>query len=60
MAAQSRSSAGSQSTRRTEDPPKGLTRAEMHALRRSQPLTPQQFKSLRRMAEQGVSPLRHL
>lgn len=61
MAAQSRSSAVSQPARgQPEAVPKGLTRAEEHALRRSQPLTPQQFKSLRRMAEQGVSPLRHL
>jgi hypothetical protein len=37
-----------------------LTRAELHALRRSEPLSPQQFKELRRLAEQGVSPLRHL
>ncbi len=29
-------------------------------MRRSAPLTPQQFKELRRLAEQGVSPLRHL
>jgi predicted nuclease with RNAse H fold len=61
VAAQSRSSAVSQPTReRTEELPRGLTRAEAHALRRSQPLTPSQFKSLRRLAEQGVSPLRHL
>jgi predicted nuclease with RNAse H fold len=37
-----------------------LTRAEEHALRRSAPLTPSQFKTLRRMAEQGISPLRHI
>jgi predicted nuclease with RNAse H fold len=37
-----------------------LTRAEEHALRRSAPLTPTQFKTLRRMAEQGISPLRHI
>jgi hypothetical protein len=37
-----------------------LTRAEAHALRRSAPLTPQQFKELSRLAEQGISPLRHL
>jgi predicted nuclease with RNAse H fold len=37
-----------------------LTRAEQHALRRSAPLTPTQFKTLRRMAEQGISPLRHI
>jgi hypothetical protein len=36
-----------------------LTRAEAHALRRSTPLTPAQFKERRRLAEQGVSPLRH-
>jgi hypothetical protein len=37
-----------------------LTRAEAHALRRSAPLTPQQFKELSRLAEQGISPLRHI
>jgi hypothetical protein len=37
-----------------------LTRAEERALRRSAPLTAAQFKELRRLAEQGVSPLRHL
>ena len=37
-----------------------LTRAEAHALRRSAPLTPAQFRELRLLAEQGVSPLRHL
>jgi predicted nuclease with RNAse H fold len=37
-----------------------LTRAEERALRRSEPLTPVQFKELRRLAEQGVSPLRHI
>lgn len=37
-----------------------LTRAEERALRRSAPLTSAQFKELRRLAEQGVSPLRHL
>jgi hypothetical protein len=37
-----------------------LTRAEAHAQRRSAPLTPQQFKELSRLAEQGISPLRHL
>jgi hypothetical protein len=37
-----------------------LTRAEAHALQRSAPLTPQQFKELSRLAEQGISPLRHL
>ena len=37
-----------------------LTRAEARALERSAPLTPAQFKELRRMAEQGVSPLRHI
>jgi hypothetical protein len=36
-----------------------LTRAEERALRRSAPLTSAQFKELRRLAEQGVSPLRH-
>jgi predicted nuclease with RNAse H fold len=43
---------------RSADTP--LTRAEEHALRRSAPLTPTQFKTLRRMAEQGISPLRHI
>jgi hypothetical protein len=38
----------------------GLTRAEAHALRRSAPLTPSQFKQLRRLAEHGVNPLRHI
>ncbi len=37
-----------------------LTRAELHALQRSEPLSPAQFKELRLLAEQGVSPLRHL
>jgi hypothetical protein len=37
-----------------------LTRAEAHALRRSTPLTPAQFKAQRRLAEQGISPLRHV
>jgi hypothetical protein len=37
-----------------------LTRAEAHALRRSTPLTAEQFKARRRLAEQGISPLRHL
>jgi hypothetical protein len=37
-----------------------LTRAEAHAQRRSTPLTPQQFKELSRLADQGISPLRHL
>jgi hypothetical protein len=38
----------------------GLTRAEAHALRRSAPLTPAQFKELRRLAEHGVNPLRRI
>jgi hypothetical protein len=38
----------------------GLTCAEAHALRRSTPLTPGEFKALRRLAQQGVNPLRHL
>lgn len=42
------------------DVPLGLTRAEAHALRRSAPLTPEQFRELRLLAEHGVSPLRHL
>ena len=37
-----------------------LTRAEQRALRRSAPLTAGQFKELRRLAEQGISPLRHM
>jgi hypothetical protein len=37
-----------------------LTRAEASALRRSAPLSAAQFKELRRLAAQGVSPLRHL
>jgi len=51
------------STRERDAPDDGraaLTPAEVHALRRSAPLTPVQFKTLRRLAEQGVSPLRHL
>jgi hypothetical protein len=38
--------------------PAELTRAEARALRRSAPLTPGQFKTLRRRAEQGLNPLR--
>jgi hypothetical protein len=37
-----------------------LTRAEVRARRRRPPLTPQQFKELSRLAEQGISPLRHI
>jgi len=37
-----------------------LTRAEARALRRSAPLTPQQFRELSRLADQGISPLRHM
>lgn len=37
-----------------------LTRAEAHALRRSEPLTPAQFKELRVLAERGVNPLGRL
>jgi hypothetical protein len=33
-----------------------LARAEAHARRRSAPLTPDQFKALRRLAQQGVAP----
>jgi len=36
-----------------------LTPSEVHAMRRSAPLTPEQFKELGRLAEQGISPLRH-
>lgn len=42
------------------EPQFALTRAEAHALRRSAPLTPAQFTELRRLAQQGVSPLRYL
>ena len=45
---------------RTPGGPGRLTRAEERALRRSTPLTPLQFKALRQLAEQGVSPLRHI
>ena len=42
-------------------PPRGVfTRAEAHALQRSTPLTPEQFKALRQLAERGVNPLRHI
>jgi predicted nuclease with RNAse H fold len=41
-----------------EGDPAGLTRAEARALRRSAPLTPAQFKAMRRRAEQGLNPLR--
>jgi hypothetical protein len=44
--------------RGTSGPPTGLTRAEVHALRRSAPLTQGQFKELGRLAEHRVSPLR--
>ena len=40
--------------------PSRLTRAEEHALRRSAPLTPSQFKALRQVAEKGGNPLRHI
>jgi hypothetical protein len=40
--------------------PSVLTRPEARALRRSAPLTPGQFKALRRLAEKGESPLRHI
>ena len=52
---QARSAAAGASAARDE-----LTRAEERALRRSEPLTSAQFKELRRLAEQGVSPLRHI
>jgi len=45
---------------RRPDAPPGLTRAEAHALRRSAPLTPAQFRELRLLAEEGANPLRHL
>lgn len=35
----------------------GLTRAEARALARSTPLTAQQFRTLGRLAEEGISPL---
>ncbi|MEA2221400.1 MAG: hypothetical protein QOJ35_4026 [Solirubrobacteraceae bacterium] len=61
MAAQRKPAVDAQATREREQAAERvLTRAELHALRRSQPLTPAQFKSLRRLAEQGVSPLRHI
>lgn len=43
--------------RATRDP-LALTHAEAHALQRCAPLTPAQFKTLGRLAEQGISPLR--
>jgi hypothetical protein len=46
------------------DPKRGdrtrVTRAEARARRRSAPLTPQQFRELSRLAEQGISPLRYI
>lgn len=62
MHAQRPTAPATQQTTRTEEAVRGptLTRAEAHALRRSEPLTPGRFKELRRLAEQGVSPLRHL
>lgn len=41
-------------------PEAGLTPSQVHALRRSAPLSPARFKELRRLADQGVTPLRHL
>ena len=35
-----------------------FTPAELHAMRRSAPLTPTQYEELRRLAEQGGNPLR--
>lgn len=40
------------------DVPGRFTPAELRAMERSAPLTPEQFKQLRRRAERGVSPLR--
>jgi len=40
--------------------PVELTPAQTHAQRRSAPLTPEQFKGMRRLAEHGENPLRHL
>jgi hypothetical protein len=37
-----------------------FTPAELHAMRRSAPLTPTQYEELRRLAEQGANPLRRL
>ncbi|MEA2194465.1 MAG: hypothetical protein QOG42_899 [Solirubrobacteraceae bacterium] len=37
-----------------------LTPAQDHALRRSAPLTPEQFKSLRQMAARGINPVRRI
>ena len=40
--------------------PLTLTRAEAHSLRRCAPLTPEQFKTLGRLVEQGISPFRRV
>ena len=40
--------------------PDGLTRAQAHALSRCAPLTPEEFKTRRRAAEQGMLSLRGL
>ena len=37
-----------------------FARAEAHPLRRSEPLTPSEFKALGRLAEQGTIPLQAL
>jgi hypothetical protein len=37
-----------------------LTPAEQHAMRRSAPLTPNQFEEPRRLAARGINPLPHL
>ena len=36
----------------------GLTRAQVRALSRCAPLTPDEFKARRRVADQGIVPLR--
>ncbi len=62
MAAQRHTAPAIQHTTRQKDgvAAPGLTRAEAHALRRTEPLTPSQFKELRVLAEHGVNPLRRM
>ena len=49
-------------TERRRDVPRfdkaSLTRAQAHAQRRCEPLTPAQFKFKGRLADQGINPLR--
>jgi hypothetical protein len=40
--------------------PVELTPAQIHAQQRSAPLTPEQFRGPRQLAEHGVNPLRRL